>query len=109
MKRAHAVAKPHRRAFLRAMASAFALLAAPRAVGRPPMLKGTEMDAIALEFVADAARLHPSLQPLYVPGSRCAKCFFYQGRRDDTSAACTVFAGYRVPATGWCREFAKRK
>lgn len=109
MRHAHTVAKPQRRAFLRAMASAFALLAAPPALGRPPILKGTEMDAIALEFVADATHLHPSLQPLYVSGSRCAKCFFYQGRRDDESAACTVFAGYRVPATGWCREFTKRK
>jgi hypothetical protein len=99
-----------RRAVLQAAAGALALLALPPARARMPLLTGAEQDAVALEFTPDAARLHASLQPLYVAGSRCAQCAFYQGRRSDETAACTVFAGWRVPAAGWCREFvAKRR
>jgi hypothetical protein len=98
-----------RRALLQAAAGALAALAMPRAFARLPLLTGREPEAIALEFVADAARLQPSLRPLYVPGSRCARCFFFQGHRTDDAAPCTVFAGWRVPATGWCREFAARR
>lgn len=97
-----------RRTVLRAAGGALALCALPRAVARQPLLTGTEMDAIALEFVPDASQLHPSLQPRYTPGSRCAECYFFQGSRSSETAPCTVFAGYRVPATGWCREFAPR-
>jgi hypothetical protein len=104
----HAPAVSQRRAVLQAAAGALALAALPRALARQPLLTGAEMDAIALEFVTDATRLHPSLQPRYTPGSRCGECFFYQGRRSSDAAPCTVFAGYRVPATGWCREFAPR-
>lgn len=108
MERAAAVTCHRRRTLLKAAAGAITLLVAPRAVARLPLLTGSEPDAIALEFVTDATRLHPSLQPRYTPGARCAACFFYQGRRSTEDAPCTVFAGYRVPATGWCREFAPR-
>lgn len=108
MSRLRAVRSPSRRAVLQGAGGALAMLAVPHAFARPPLLTGTEADAIALEFVGDAARLHPSLQPRYVPGSRCATCFFFQGRRSDASGPCTVFAGWRVPASGWCREFAPR-
>ena len=97
-----------RRTVLRAAGGAIALAALPRALARQPLLTGAEMDAIALEFVPDAARLHPSLQPRFAPGSRCGACYFFQGRPSSEAAPCTVFAGYRVPATGWCREFAPR-
>jgi hypothetical protein len=108
MRSAIAVSRQRRRAVLQAAAGALTLFVLPRALARAPLLTGTEADAIALEFVADAATLHPSLQPRYTPGSRCAACYFFQGRRKSESAPCTVFAGYRVPATGWCREFAPR-
>jgi len=103
-----AVSRQQRRAVLRAAAGAIALAALPKAVAVQPLLTGAEMDAVALEFVPDAAQLHPSLQPRYVPGSRCSQCYFFQGRRTSDAAPCTVFAGYRVPGAGWCREFAPR-
>jgi hypothetical protein len=108
MRNRSAVGCQERRAILRAAAGAIALAALPKALARPPLLTGTEMDAIALEFVPDATRLHPSLQPRYKPGSRCGECYFFQGRRQSDAAPCTVFAGYRVPSGGWCREFAPR-
>ena len=108
MERAHAVPGLERRAILKAAAGTLALLALPKAFARQPLLKGTELDAVTLAFVADATALDPTVQPLYTPGSRCARCFFFQGRRSADAAPCTVFAGYRVPATGWCREFSPR-
>lgn len=108
MRRAHAVHR-HRRSILKAAAGGLALLTLPPAIARQPLLKGDELDAIALGFVADATGLDPLVQPEYKPGSRCAACYFFQGGRKSESAPCTVFAGYRVPATGWCREFAARR
>ena len=108
MKGVHAVPGCERRAILQAAAGSLALLALPKAFARLPLLKGDELDALALEFVPDTARLDPSAQPLFKPGSRCARCYFFQGRPSDDNAACAVFAGFRVPATGWCREFAPR-
>jgi High potential iron-sulfur protein len=96
-----------RRTLLQAAAGALALLAAPQALARMPLLKGTESDAIALEFVPDASRIDPATQPRFAPGSRCSRCYFFRGDASD-AAPCTVFAGYRVPPTGWCREFAPR-
>ena len=108
MKHALAAPAPPRRAVLQAAAGALALAALPKALARLPLLDGTESDAIALEFVPDATQLDPVIQPRYTPGSRCAACYFFDGRPSADSAPCTVFAGYRVPATGWCREFSPR-
>jgi hypothetical protein len=84
-----------RRALIAGGVALVALAAVPRALARLPLL-------------TDAARLDPAAQPLFKPGSRCTSCFFYQGGRSSDSAPCTVFAGWRVPASGWCREFTPR-
>jgi High potential iron-sulfur protein len=97
-----------RRALLHAAAGGLALVALPKALALAPLLTGVEPDAVALEFVPDATRIDPAAQPRFKPGSRCSRCYFYQGRSMSDSATCTVFAGYRVPASGWCREFAPR-
>jgi hypothetical protein len=97
-----------RRALLQTAAGALVLLAAPKALARLPLLKGTEADAVALEFVPDASRIDPAAQPRFEPGSRCGRCYFFQDASSD-AAPCSVFAGYRVPATGWCREFVPRR
>ena len=97
-----------RRTVVKAAVGALALLALPRALARMPLLTGTEADAVALEFVPDASGLDAATQPRFAPGSRCAACYFYQGAGKAEAAPCTVFAGWRVPATGWCREFAPK-
>ncbi len=97
-----------RRALLQAAAGALSLVALPRALARPPLLTGAEPDAVALEFVPDATHIDPAAQPRFKQGSRCSRCYFFQGRKSSDDAPCTVFAGYRVPASGWCREFAPR-
>ena len=32
----------------------------------------------------------------------------YQGKPDDTSAACNIFVGKSVPAGGWCKVWAAK-
>jgi hypothetical protein len=96
-----------RRHLIRAGASLAALAALP-AVPAMPVLRPTETDAVTLEYTPDSNRLDPANQPLYIPGSRCANCYFYQGRKSSDYAPCTVFAGWRVSADGWCREFRPR-
>jgi hypothetical protein len=97
-----------RRTLLKAAAGALTLLAVPKTLARMPLLNGTEPDAVTLEFVPDATLIDPVARPGFEPGSRCSECYFFQGRSTD-AAPCTVFTGYRVPATGWCREFARRQ
>lgn len=100
---------PKRRSFSRKAWALLALCAAPRlAFGRMPLLAGTEAEAVAHEFAGDATHLDPARQPAYRRGDRCARCYFYQGRPAKDAAPCSVFAGWRVPATGWCREFKSR-
>jgi hypothetical protein len=96
-----------RRALLQAASGVLTLLVVPPASARP-LLKGDEPDAVTLEFVPDAGRLDSAAQPRFVAGSRCSRCYFFQGKASSHSAPCTMFAGYRVPATGWCRQFATR-
>jgi len=97
-----------RRTVLLAVGGAVVLLAVPRALPRMPLLRGTEPDAVALEFVPDVAQFGPSAPREYSPGNRCGRCYFFQGRESRGPAPCTVFAGWRVPASGWCREFKAR-
>ncbi|MBP6596873.1 MAG: high-potential iron-sulfur protein [Arenimonas sp.] len=57
--------------------------------------------AIALAFAADAKTVkHASFKP----GSNCANCQFFTA----ASGACTLFAGYSVPAAAWCSAWAKK-
>lgn len=96
-----------RRGLLQA-GGALAALAALPVHPAMPVLRETEPDAVALEYTPDARVLDPAAQPLYVPGSRCAGCYFFQGRRSSDVAPCTIFAGWRVSPDGWCREFKPR-
>jgi hypothetical protein len=97
-----------RRDVLKAALGAAALTFLPSARARLPLLSETEPDAVALDYVADAARVSAAARSLYRPGSSCRSCYFYQGKASADSAPCTVFAGWRVGPTGWCREFTPR-
>lgn len=96
-----------RRTFLRTAGSLLALVASPVFAGMP-VLRETEPDAVTLEYTPDSSRLDASAHPAFQPGSRCARCYFFQGRDDSDVAPCSVFSGWRVSPRGWCREFTPR-
>jgi len=99
---------PKRREVLQAGAAFATLAFAPRGEAGMPVLEETHPDAVALEYVADASRVNREAHPEFVPGNRCARCFFFHGRGAAATAPCTVFGGFRVSANGWCREFKER-
>ena len=100
--------EPKRRDLLQAGAGLVVLAFAPRGLAAMPVLEETHPDAVALNYVADASKVNREAHPEFVPGNRCAGCFFFHGRGAAATAPCTVFAGYRVNANGWCREFKER-
>ena len=57
--------------------------------------------AVALKYVADASK---TKEPTFKPGSNCANCQFFTA----ATGACTLFAGYSVPAAAWCSAWAKK-
>lgn len=57
--------------------------------------------AKALAYTEDAGKAqHPSFKP----GSNCGNCQFFTAATE----ACTLFAGFSVPAKGWCAAWAKK-
>ena len=80
--------------------------AAPTATG--PMLDEADPTAVALGYVADAARVDKAKYPNFVEGSNCANCALYQGAAGSEAGPCPLFAGKQVAAKGWCASYVKR-
>ena len=88
-----------------------ALPAAPApapAAASLPMVDEKDAQAMALGYVADAARVDKTKHKNFVDGSQCAGCTLYQGAAGSESGPCALFAGKAVPAKGWCASWAKK-
>jgi len=97
---------PTRRIFLMvAAASGAALAGAARAQAR---LDEKDPQAVALGYVADAARVDAKKYPKYAAGQNCTGCALYQGKAGDAAGACPLYAGKQVAAKGWCSAWAKK-
>jgi hypothetical protein len=73
-----------------------------------PMLDEADPTAMALGYVADAARVDKVKYPSFVEGSNCANCVLYQGVAGSEAGPCPLFAGKQVAANGWCASWAKK-
>jgi len=80
--------------------------AAPTSTG--PMLDEADPTAVALGYVADAARVDKAKYPNFVEGTNCANCALYQGAPGSEAGPCPLFAGKQVTAKGWCASYVKR-
>ena len=65
-------------------------------------------NAVALGYVADAAKVDKAKQPKYVAGASCANCQLYQGKAGSPSGPCPIFPGKQVAAKGWCSAYVKK-
>lgn len=74
----------------------------------PALVKEDDPTAVALGYVADAARIDVKKQPVYVAGSSCSGCALFQGTAGDVSAICLIFGGKQVAAKGWCTGWSKK-
>lgn len=73
------------------------------------MLNEKDTQAVALGYVADAAKADKVKFKNVVAGANCGNCALYQGKATDAAAACPLFAGKgNVAAKGWCSAYAKK-
>jgi len=72
------------------------------------MVDEADPTAIALGYVAAAARVDKVKHPNFVEGSACGGCALYQGAAGSEAGPCPLFAGKQVSATGWCASYAKK-
>ena len=64
--------------------------------------------AVALGYVADAAKVDTKKFPKFAAGQNCANCALYQGKAGAASGPCALFPGKDVTAKGWCQAYAKK-
>lgn len=94
--------KTSRRTFLFASLSAVSTLAVTRqalaAPAAPAKAAETDPTAVALGYVADAAKVDKKKYAKYAAGQDCGNCSFYQGKASDPWAIARCLAASRWPA-----------
>jgi hypothetical protein len=64
--------------------------------------------AKSLGFVTETAKVDASANPSHKATQKCNTCAQYQGKAGDATAACNIFVGHSVPASGWCKVWAQK-
>lgn len=95
-----------RRVFLMTLAATGAALAT--GARAQALLDEKDATAVALGYVADAAKADTKKYPKYAAGQNCVSCALYQGKAGDAAGNCSLFAGKQVTAKGWCSAWAKK-
>ena len=95
-----------RRVFLMTLAATGAALAT--GARAQALLDEKDATAVALAYVADAAKADTKKYPKYAAGQNCVSCALYQGKAGDAAGNCSLFAGKQVTAKGWCSAWAKK-
>jgi len=75
------------------------------AAAGPPRLSEKDPAAVALGYVADAARVDVGKFPDFVKGSNCENCLQLQGKAGDAYRPCSLFPGKLVASAGWCKSW----
>ena len=86
-------------------AAAPATAAAPAAIG--PLLDEKDPQAVALGYVAAAAKADKAKFPKYADGQMCSNCSLYQGAA-AAQGGCPLFPGKQVLAMAWCSAYNKK-
>jgi hypothetical protein len=85
-----------------------ALLAARAASAQAAMVDEKDAQAVALGYVADAAKVDKAKFKQYAAGQVCTNCALYQGKPADAAAGCPLFGTKHVAGKGWCSAWAKK-
>jgi len=64
--------------------------------------------AVGLGYVSDAKNADTTKYKTYVAGQVCSNCALFQGKANDASGPCPLFAGNSVAAKGWCSAYSKK-
>jgi len=70
-------------------------------------LQESELQAIALNYVADNSRVDPKKFPTFNSSQKCSNCALVQGRVGFWRP-CTLFPKKLVFHNGWCRTWAAK-
>jgi High potential iron-sulfur protein len=84
------------------------LLGARMASAQANLLSEKDPQAVALGYVADAAKADKAKYKNWAAGQLCNNCALYQGKAADASGGCPLFAGKVVAGKGWCSAYAKK-
>ena len=91
-----------------AAAEAPAPVAAPQAAAATgPMLDEKDPQALALGYVAVAAKADKAKFPKYADGQACSNCSLYQGGAAE-QGGCPLFQGKQVLGKAWCSAYSKK-
>lgn len=80
---------------------------APAAAATGPVAE-TEVQAVSLGYVTDAARADKAKFAMYAVGQDCSNCVHYSGKTGDATGPCAIFQGRPVSAKGWCSAYVKK-
>jgi hypothetical protein len=97
-----------RRRFIQIMPVAGATLLAAGTAGAADMVGEKDQQAVALGYVADAAKVDKAKYKQYAAGQTCANCALYQGKATDPAGGCPLFGTKHVAGKGWCSAWAKK-
>jgi hypothetical protein len=96
-----------RRRFIQIVPIAGAALLAARGA-QAQLVSETDAQAVALGYVADAAKADKAKFKNYAAGQNCANCALYQGKATDAEGGCPLFPAKKVAGKGWCSAWAKK-
>jgi hypothetical protein len=95
-----------RRQFIQIIPLAGAALLASRGA-YAAMVDEKDPQAVALGYVADAAKVNKAKYKQFAAGQHCGTCALYQGGA-AASGGCALFPGKQVANAGWCSAYAKK-
>jgi hypothetical protein len=94
-----------RRQFIQIIPLAGAALLTAR-VAHAAMVDEKDAQAVALGYVADAAKVNKAKYKQFAAGQHCGNCALYQGTA--ATGGCALFPGKQVASAGWCSAYAKK-
>ena len=98
-----------RRTFMMTVVAGTSALAAARTMAQAlPKLDEADAQAAALGYKADSTKVDQKKYPTHAAANNCANCQLYQGKPNEATGACTLFAGKQVAAAGWCSAWNKK-
>lgn len=80
---------------------------APTPAAAGPLVDEKDAQAVALGYVAVAAKADKAKFPKYAEGQMCSNCSLYQGGA-AAQGGCPLFPGKQVLATAWCSAYNKK-
>ncbi len=98
----------NRREFIVQFSLGGSVLAAGNAFAQAAPLAPTDPTAVALGYVADAAKADKKKYPKFAADQSCANCQLYTGAKGAANGPCAVFGGKLVPPKAWCSSWVKK-